>query len=300
MIDNERTLEIYGYKVEDLSPVSNRKVVAICDDCGVIREPKFCDYRELCVRCVKKTTTFIERASAAHTGVKQTEEHKKKKADAIRGEKHWNWKGGEILLVCQWCGNTYTKRSDHVKTSRFCSVLCKAEYQSKYDIGECAANWQGGGVDVRCIQCGKSFKVNKYAAKTTKFCSKKCHYEYKTEHDKGKNNPNWRGGISNEGYSHLFNFGFKEKIRNRYDRKCYLCTKPESKNGRRLDIHHVSYEKGALCDGVKYDFVPLCTRCHGKTSYNRFFWEALLTYALQYEDEYYADIAHNPLILLAL
>ncbi|MBE9594203.1 MAG: hypothetical protein IMF19_12095 [Proteobacteria bacterium] len=38
MIDEEATFEKFGYNVRDLAPKSNKKIIAVCDDCGKIRE----------------------------------------------------------------------------------------------------------------------------------------------------------------------------------------------------------------------------------------------------------------------
>ena len=90
---------------------------------------------------------------------------------------------------------------------------------------------------------------------------------------KGENSPHWQGGISFEPYCHKFNNSFKESVRDKFDRKCFLCNKDEKDNGMKLAVHHVNYDKSCLCSDVKCEFVPLCRRCHGKTNNNRDYWE---------------------------
>ena len=51
MIDEQRTYEKYKYYSTDLSPRSCKKIVAVCDKCGKIRETTKHGYRSLCVRC---------------------------------------------------------------------------------------------------------------------------------------------------------------------------------------------------------------------------------------------------------
>ena len=83
---------------------------------------------------------------------------------------------------------------------------------------------------------------------------------------------NWvnrRDGISFEPYCIKFNKSFKERIRNTFGRVCFLCGKNELKNGRKLDVHHVNYDKTCLCNDLKCEFVPLCISCHSKTSGQR-------------------------------
>ena len=93
----------------------------------------------------------------------------------------------------------------------------------------------------------------------------------------GENSPNWKGGISFEPYCVKFNYKFKESVRDKFDRKCFLCGKSEDLNGRKLDVHHVNYDKECLCNEVECEFVPLCIHCHLKTSNgDREYYEKLL------------------------
>jgi len=93
----------------------------------------------------------------------------------------------------------------------------------------------------------------------------------------GKNNPNWQGGTSFEPYCPKFNESFKELIREKFGRICFLCPTTEEENGKKLAVHHVNYNKDCLCDGPNCEFVPLCNTCHGKTNFNRDFWTDLIT-----------------------
>lgn len=84
----------------------------------------------------------------------------------------------------------------------------------------------------------------------------------------GENHYNWQGGISFEPYCPKFNEAFKEKVREKYNRKCFLCGKTEEdNNNRKLSVHHVQYNKNCGCDDdLRCDFVPLCMSCHAKTT----------------------------------
>ena len=96
------------------------------------------------------------------------------------------------------------------------------------------------------------------------------------EAQRGDKHHSWKGGISFEPYCQKFNDAFKESIRERFGRVCFLCPTTEEENGRKLSVHHVQYEKNCLCDDIKCEFVPLCNLCHGKTNHNREHWEALI------------------------
>lgn len=117
-------------------------------------------------------------------------------------------------------------------------------------------------------------------------------YNIETRKDKnGKNNGRWIGGVSFAPYCIKFNNKFKESIRNKFNRTCFLCgiteneqikkqIKKQKNNGKRtykLAVHHVNYNKDCLCDDIKCEFVPLCINCHGKTNANnRQYYEKLI------------------------
>lgn len=84
----------------------------------------------------------------------------------------------------------------------------------------------------------------------------------------------WRGGKSFEPYCSAFNRRLKEDIRDAFGRRCYLCGTPE--NGKRLDVHHVDYNKSQGCHGYKWALIPLCHSCHMKTSVQRFHYYHML------------------------
>lgn len=102
---------------------------------------------------------------------------------------------------------------------------------------------------------------------------------------------NWQGGISFEPYCPKFNEAFKESIREKFGRTCFLCPTTEqsqmedmSSQGNRafrLAVHHVNYNKDCLCDDTVCEFVPLCLKCHGKINYDREYWEEIIMEKLE-------------------
>lgn len=90
---------------------------------------------------------------------------------------------------------------------------------------------------------------------------------------RGENHPNWQGGISFEPYCIKFDKKFKEQVREYWDRRCVVCNKSETENGKRLSVHHVNYDKETCCNDSIPLFVALCDSCHGKVHYNREYWE---------------------------
>lgn len=98
----------------------------------------------------------------------------------------------------------------------------------------------------------------------------------------GENSHLWKGGVSFEPYCHKFNKRFKESIREKFGRVCFLCPTTEEENGRKLNVHHVNYNKDCLCDDSECEFVPLCDSCHSKTNHNQDYWESYIMAALWY------------------
>lgn len=91
----------------------------------------------------------------------------------------------------------------------------------------------------------------------------------------GPKSSTWRGGISFKPYCIKFNKYIKEHVRNAFNRCCILCGKNEFSNGKKLDVHHVDYNKGQGC-GQRWCLVPLCHKCHTKTNHYRHHYFNLL------------------------
>ncbi len=89
-----------------------------------------------------------------------------------------------------------------------------------------------------------------------------------------ENNPRWRGGSSYLPYCSKFTESFKECVRDRFNRTCFLCG--SSEDSRKHCVHHIDYNKNSLCNGQSWAFVPLCNGCHSKTNNNRWHWFNLL------------------------
>ena len=194
--------------------------------------------------------------------------------------------GKKVVAICDDCGKIrIIKKSDY--RARCLSCAQKGERNTFYGKhhseetrkknsdghrGELHPRWQGGMIMRICKQCGIEFPVFPSFVKLGrgKFCSPKCQHKYL----RGKNSPHWKNGASFEPYCSKFNNEFKEKIRDKFDRVCFLCGKTEEENGRRLSVHHVNYNKNCGCDEDKTcQFVPLCIGHNSKVNTNREMWE---------------------------
>jgi len=201
--------------------------------------------------------------------------HGKWKSDNQNGENSARWNGGTIKKICEQCGEefeVYPSRKD----ARLCSHECHIKWMSESQTGENNPSWNGGNIVKVCEQCGKEFEVKPSLKDKKRFCSRECTGKWQSENRCGENSPAWRGGISFEPYCHEFNEAFKESIREKFGRVCFLCPTTEEGNDRKLSIHHVSYNKDCLCDDSDCEFVPLCASCHSKTNFNREYWEQMI------------------------
>lgn len=256
MIDYDRTLSVLGVDANKLSHGSVKKVFAICDECGTYRKLPYQAYRDLCVSC-------------SHADYQRFYEPK-------------------IVKVCEWCQEEYEIIRSHAKQSRFCSRKCKDEWRSKNVRGEDNWSWKPKIIKI-CNQCGNEYEVTPAITETSRFCSNKCHNKWKSINLRGEKNSGWKGGMSFGKYCRLFNQKFKETIRDRHNRRCFLCGKSEEDNNNKLCVHHVNYDKNCLCGSV-CEFVPLCNRCHSKTNHNRRYWEDLIMCHLYQERAWLPDI----------
>jgi endogenous inhibitor of DNA gyrase (YacG/DUF329 family) len=189
----------------------------------------------------------------------------------FKGAAHplWNKKTKD----CKECGKSYLLNNYRHKLSNFCSRKCQHIWFSKNFIGQKAYHWQGGLIKKMCEECGAEYSVKKYRIRngTGKFCSRECLGKHKTRVGIGENNPNWRGGLSFEPYPIQWRRSLRKHIRERDGRICQICKLHESEYDKKLDIHHIDYNKKNLDPA---NLISLCHSCHSKTSGNRECWIA--------------------------
>ena len=142
-----------------------------------------------------------------------------------------------------------------------------------------------------CVSC--SLKGRKHSEETKQKMSGKNNLMYGKKHSEetkqkiskansgkfGKKSPNWQGGISMGKYCSKFDNECRENNRNKFYNKCFLCGKNEIENGRKLSVHHIDYNKNQGCDNISWKLIPLCIKCHSKTSskYLRDYYEELIS-----------------------
>lgn len=85
----------------------------------------------------------------------------------------------------------------------------------------------------------------------------------------GEKHPNWKGGISFEPYSVDWTETLKKSIRERDKYTCQICGKEPA-----IIVHHIDYDKK---NNDPENLITVCDKCHGKTQFNRSYWQKLLT-----------------------
>lgn len=179
-----------------------------------------------------------------------------------------------ILAACDDCGKI---RILGKKDYRSLCITCAHK-------GAKSHRWKGGKTKRICQTCGKEFEITPSLIKSGrgKFCSTKCMGRCYAKTRRGENHPLWKNGASFEPYCPKFNFAFKEYIRDKFGRVCFLCQKTEVENGQRLSVHHCNYDKECLCnDNLTCQFVPLCRSCNAKVNTNRDMWEQKIKAKMQ-------------------
>lgn len=198
-------------------------------------------------------------------------------------------------IVCEFCGKEFLAYQCKIKLGRkYCSNRCQYNARIKDDI------------EAKCAFCGKTFYYSsKYRKHPHKYCSISCfahasmpgrkqpescrlklrilkmgHTVSKETRDKiskakqGEKSSTWRGGTSFEPYCPKFNKTFKRHVRDVFNHKCFICGSDDG--GRKHAIHHIDYNKNAICNGHSWALIPLCKSCHSKTNFNRYYWFNLL------------------------
>jgi len=167
-------------------------------------------------------------------------------------------------------------------------------------------NYKGGMIKKKCIHCGMEFEVFPYIKDKAKFCSRMCRDKFghtkearekmSNSHKGKKLSKEHKDKISksvsialtgkkfseetkqkqSESHKGKWTKTLKESIRQRDNFTCQYCG--EKQTTRKLDVHHIDYNKENLNPD---NLISLCLKCHRITSGNRDYHYALCTYTLE-------------------
>lgn len=196
------------------------------------------------------------------------------------GEKHPNWKGGQVTVQCAQCGASIKRRLFEVEERSerfFCDVECRGKWQSENYIGENHPGWTQ--VIVSCSFCGKQLSRQPWqASREHSFCDIQCFGKWQSLYSVGENNPSWRSGHP-EYYGPNW-LKQRRKARRRDSYRCQHCGLTEKRYGMELDVHHIkpfrefNYEPGQnenyLDANRLRNLISLCRKCHLEAENNHF------------------------------
>ena len=239
MILEEETFKHFGYYPKTLKRCSSKKkILASCDECGKIRITTKNTYRDLCRHCSQmgEKNPFCGKQHTEETKEKMRQNHV-----GMKGMHHTEETKKKMSKKC--VGMIGKHHSDETKQK------ISESHKERFKNPE------------------NHPMYGKHHSDETRKKMSGNHYDIA-----GKNHPNWKGGTSFEPYCIKFNDEFKERAREFWSRKCVLCDKSEKENGRKLDVHLVTYNKDTCCDGSIPLFVTLCASCHLKTHHREIYW----------------------------
>jgi len=250
MIDEYWTWQFYGYYSDELKPQSNKPIVMKCDGCCQYRIGKKQDYRDLCISCTskgKKKPPF-------------TDKHRHNLSLSAKNKPPVT-------------NETRLKMSVSGKNKPPPTNLSKANTgENNPAFGVVWSEERRHAVSVR--MSGK-----KKPPRTLEWRKKHSAYLQGIPYEE------WTGFAKNGEYCEKFDESCRERIRKKYDYKCFICDMPQdqniTKNGKvcKLSVHHIDKNKDQGCNGVKWNLIPVCMHCH--TPSHTILWTARIEYILK-------------------
>jgi len=160
-----------------------------------------------------------------------------------------------------------SKRTEEVK-KRMGLSISKA-LKGKFE-GAKNPNWKGGPVLVRCSNCGRPLLRSRITLGKNEYfyCNIKCQGQWRSRNWTGSSNPRYLPG-KQRFYSEDFNSQLKELIRLRDGYRCQKCGCSGLKNGQKLSVHHIDYNKE---NSLPLNLISLCRACNVAVNFNRKKW----------------------------
>lgn len=184
-----------------------------------------------------------------------------------KGENNPNYSGGDVTLVCEWCGSDYGTNPANADKSRFCSQDCRDEWRAENLKGEDHPSWKGGNVQTDCAVCGDSIEVKpyRYEKYENNHCSQECRAISHAERFSGEDHPNWNPQSTGEGFYQTTKWREARLEALKRDQfTCHGCGEWDTK----LHVHHIV----PVADGgSRFDLdnlITFCMSCHNR-------WEGL-------------------------
>lgn len=198
-----------------------------------------------------------------------------------------------IIVMCDGCGSERILSNERINRLKSVGELCGSCMQigrkmSQIAIGKMISSKSGHK---------PSSEARKNMAKGQ--MGRKHSQEARERNSAGQQGQDYDAGewtgfatsCSNDKYCSKFDNEIRKFVRDKYNNCDYISGIPATicNSGRKLDVHHVDYNKNQGCDGHEWRLIPLSVVNHARTRGNRDFWNRLFTYSLQYDEAYYDE-----------
>lgn len=291
MIHVEATIKYAGYDPRELNKWSKKRVCLVCDVCGRVRWARFDNCGDLCPDCSRKSQDRNDKVSMSLkgrsvpqevrdkisktlTGTHHTEEAKRKISEAQIGITRFrHTKESKQKLSIAHTGKVLTNEHKQRISDAFVNMHPDKKTEWKQNISAASKGRKGKPHTEETKQ--KLSKINKGKVLTPEHVNKildtkrnmsperKMEWRRRTSAaNQGIPYEEWTGFSNRGNYCENFDEACRERIREKYNRLCYICNDNEENNGQKLSVHHVDQNKNQGCDGVLWKLVPLCRKCH--------------------------------------
>ncbi len=195
MIDEKQTYEKFAYYSTDLAPRSSKKIIAICNDCGKIRELEKSQYKDVCHKCSFKYRKY-----------NRTPEGQKRMLEGYRKflQNNPNFYQGENHPFYGRKHSEETKKIFRLKCPRKKGFKCPEEVKRKisiikkewcknrpeFNVGSSNSAWKGGitAFNKSIRDCAKYYEWRIDILKRDNFtcqeCGKNCTKIFRVHHIK--------------------------------------------------------------------------------------------------------------------
>jgi len=289
MIDEKQTLQMFGYTSDMLSAMSSKKIYHMCDDCGKETVMEYCNYarrvyKELCRGCTIKRGYVDhpdrrERSSVSAKKAYYDDPSLRERLSAAQKESFANdpsrIKRQSETQRKLYMDNPSLREAASVKMKKIHATdktLRKRQGATRKKIFDADPTIAKRMSDtMKIVWADTSRRDRQSTAAKKAYAADPTIVKRLSATRQGIPYEEWTGFVSNGEYCEKFNEACKERVREKYDYRCFVCDKSQNenitKNGeiRKLSVHHVDRNKNQGCDGVKWKLVPLCMSCHGKS-----------------------------------
>jgi len=205
-----------------------------------------------------RTKEHRENLSKSLKGKKLSEETKKKISNSTKGRKSWN--EGTKGIMKAWNKGLKGFNKDYPRNEEWNKKISKGKknsLRSKLASQKVAKAMGKNNIGKESSRKGTTLsKATKGKISKTKMMNR-------------ENYLTWKGGVSFEPYPIYWTDDLKDSIRKRDDYVCQECGIHQDELKRKLDVHHINYDKKNLNQN---NLITLCRHCHLKTNWNREYW----------------------------